>query len=612
MRLDVPFSSMQLSGFITGATLINKIILSGDPVVPLQAASKRYVDSSVNNINAAGLSTGTITVDKFPGFTGDVDNTPGTGVINLKLSGVIEGTYPRVSVDTKGRVNAGYNLSNIDIPPLNFSKFINKPTTLTGYGITDAVSLSGSVLTNKLSTTVTNFTSGLHAVTKQYVDIQSSSITGAITGDVVSRSSITTPSGFLRCNGGQLDKTTYSALYAVIGDNYTFTYPWTPGNGKPWSHQHGFNAATNTELVTQTTGGYFYDQTGGVYGFPAGIYYGKAFVTKNRIFYVGGNNGSGWISTVYKNVLATDGTPTGWVNTNKNLPANCGVYNFELFVYKNRVYIHGGNDASGVISENIYVADIDSQGDIGSWYLLQTSSIGITGHQLVFTKDKIHCIGGFLKGSTVTNAAYTATIYPNGTISSFVISRYMPRAIQYHCAAVIGNYIYTFGGFGSSGVNNITRAPINPDGTLGSDFVDAGVIPVALAYASIITTNNTVWLIGGYNYTNVQYGDRCYRVPINSDGTLGTWVVTASILNYGRSASTIVIVKNQTFLIGGYGNNPGHLFNAMMQINGFTGYGSNDYSGFYDGTIQHTDTGYFRLPDFTNKETFGNKYFIKY
>ncbi|MDO0876766.1 tail fiber protein [Anoxybacillus gonensis] len=63
--------------------------------------------------------------------------------VTLANSGVTSGTYTKVTVDSKGRVTAGQSLSASDIPNLDWSKITSgKPTTLAGYGITDAIPAS--------------------------------------------------------------------------------------------------------------------------------------------------------------------------------------------------------------------------------------------------------------------------------------------------------------------------------------------------------------------------------------------------------------------------------------------------------------------------------------
>jgi trimeric autotransporter adhesin len=67
-----------------------------------------------------------------------------TGALTLATSGVTVGTYPKVTVDAKGRVTAGTTLVATDIPALDWSKITSgTPTTLSGYGITDGVQNAG-------------------------------------------------------------------------------------------------------------------------------------------------------------------------------------------------------------------------------------------------------------------------------------------------------------------------------------------------------------------------------------------------------------------------------------------------------------------------------------
>ena len=89
--------------------------------------------------NAGNLNVGTLLAARMPAFTGgDVTSTAGTVALTLANSGVTAGTYRSVTTDAKGRVTAGTN-----------------PTTLAGYGITDALPLTGGTLSGTLSITNT-------------------------------------------------------------------------------------------------------------------------------------------------------------------------------------------------------------------------------------------------------------------------------------------------------------------------------------------------------------------------------------------------------------------------------------------------------------------------
>ena len=72
---------------------------------------------------------------------------------------------PQFTVNAKGLVTA---VSNVTITP-SFSSITSKPTTLAGYGITDALPLTGGTLSGVL-TLSGDPTSALQAATKQYVD----------------------------------------------------------------------------------------------------------------------------------------------------------------------------------------------------------------------------------------------------------------------------------------------------------------------------------------------------------------------------------------------------------------------------------------------------------
>lgn len=204
MQVNIPFRALAGGGggFNTnGGTVTTPLVLSGNPVDNLQAAPKQYVDSKISSIPSSALTSGTLSASRFPALTGDVSSVAGSGIVNLSTTSVTTGTYTKVTVNSKGRVTDATNISKDDLPSVSWSKInVGKPATLAGYGITDALNKSGGTLTGSLTTAVTP-THTLHAVNKSYVDGAIGTTSGLSVGDIVRKSTSTTPTGYLRCNG---------------------------------------------------------------------------------------------------------------------------------------------------------------------------------------------------------------------------------------------------------------------------------------------------------------------------------------------------------------------------------------------------------------------------
>lgn len=98
-----------------------------DKLDDVAALSSGLLAGTADAIVGRTLTSSTLTVTNGDGVAGDP-------TIELKDSGVSAGSFTKVTVDAKGIVTAGEN-----------------PTTLDGYGITDAVKKTGDTVTGKLT-----------------------------------------------------------------------------------------------------------------------------------------------------------------------------------------------------------------------------------------------------------------------------------------------------------------------------------------------------------------------------------------------------------------------------------------------------------------------------
>lgn len=124
-----------------------QVTLDQDQVGALPAqgtAVQSHKLATARTISITGDGAGSAT------FDGSADQQVS---LSLKASGVTPGVLTKVTVNQKGIVTQGEQLQAQDIPNLDWGKITTgKPTTLQGYGITDAVSSTGVASTaNKLA-----------------------------------------------------------------------------------------------------------------------------------------------------------------------------------------------------------------------------------------------------------------------------------------------------------------------------------------------------------------------------------------------------------------------------------------------------------------------------
>jgi hypothetical protein len=106
-----------------------------DPVNAQDASTKNF------SSNADNLTAGTVAAARMPAFTGDATSSAGSTALTL-ANVVTAGTGIKITFNAKGLVTGSASLAAADIPSLDWSKITSgKPTTLSGYGITDAQTL---------------------------------------------------------------------------------------------------------------------------------------------------------------------------------------------------------------------------------------------------------------------------------------------------------------------------------------------------------------------------------------------------------------------------------------------------------------------------------------
>jgi hypothetical protein len=121
--------------------------------------------------------------------------------------------------------------------------------------------------------------------------------------------------------------------------------------------------------------------------------------------------------------------------------------------------------------------------------------------------------------------------------------------------AVIQGYMYAIGGLFSD--DSVERAPILPDGTLGTWEYIPNIFPIlGLSSFATITANNSIYIIGGYSYASSGWGfpveiGSIERAIVNSDSTLGPWSILSSSLVVPCDSFAWAVYNNILYIISG-------------------------------------------------------------
>lgn len=384
--------------------------------------------------------------------------------------------------------------------------------------------------------------------------------------------------------GGKND---YSEYYQEDATNYMM-----PGSGRPWEQQYQINETQSTDITGWTT----------ATALPTILCSSQYIVTKNRVYLIGGSNGSISLNTVYVAQINNDGSLGAW-STGTPLPV--AITNSSAILTKNRVYLLGGLN-NGVSSTAVYSAQINSDGTLGTWSIISNLPIAINATNAIITKNRIYLIAGH-----GTKLIYSSQVNSDGTLDAWVNAGELPVALHLGSVIVTKNRIYYIGGATTvTAQSTVYTATINSEGLIGA-WSTSTALPGNIYNAITFVTKNTVYVIAGSTTNSATVVASVYKAPINSDGTLGTWT-TGTSLPAGFCATSGVIINNKIYTFGGWtGSTPiSTVYTAT--ISG----GLNDYSAYYDGTIvaaEKEDTSnYFNLPDYSSFDTFNIYHFIKY
>jgi len=218
------------------------------------------------------------------------------------------------------------------------------------------------------------------------------------------------------------------------------------------------------------------------------------------------------------------------------------------------LYIVGGVGSGGSLN-SVEAAVINADGTLGPFTIAGDVTLATArqAHTAVAIGNRLYVLGGL--GIGALSSVEQATIGPDGLLGTFatVAGVTLTTARQGHTSAVIGNYLYVFGGFGGSALNSIERAAINTDGSLGPFMTVSGVSLAAARYGHTTTiVGNKLYIIGGAGSGGTLRDVE--QATINADGSLGPFEAAAGVmLSAARTTHSAVVLGKAIYVVGGVG-----------------------------------------------------------
>ena len=290
-------------------------------------------------------------------------------------------------------------------------------------------------------------------------------------------------------------------------------------------------------------------------------------VVYNGYMYVIGGVAGGFQNDI-QHLQITAGTPTGfgavgaWSTTT---PFTTGRTAHTSVAYNGYLYVIGGRYPAEdcctswmVYLNDVQKAPINADGTIGAWSATTSFTAARYGHTSVAYNGYLYVIGGTTGGSAL-NDVQKAPINADGTIGAWSTTSSFATARYGHTSVAYNGYLYVLGGSNGGNLNDVQKAHINADGTIGAWSTTSSFTTARYGHTSV-AYNGYLYVIGGYSggvLNDVQ------KAVINADGTIGAWSTTTPFTT-ARYGHTSVAYNGYLYVLGGQ-NSAGTPFNDVQQ-----------------------------------------------
>ena len=189
---------------------------------------------------------------------------------------------------------------------------------------------------------------------------------------------------------------------------------------------------------------------------------------------------------------------------------------------------------------------------VAGWYPASAMLTRRAGSAAVAYNDTLYMIGG-VDGMNFLRTTEFARINPDGSLGAWQAGTQLNEERGFIDAVVHGEYIYVVGGGnGPNGehlLRSVERAKINADGSLGAWETEHNKMVTPRRCSKVLVVGDFIYSLGGFAGTLL---DTVERASFQPDGHLSEWNLEDQHMTIPRYINTVKNMHDALYVIGGH------------------------------------------------------------
>ncbi len=231
-----------------------------------------------------------------------------------------------------------------------------------------------------------------------------------------------------------------------------------------------------------------------------------------------------------------------------------------------RIYAIGGgvlNRKGLKILDSVEYADVLDDGQLGEWKFSAPLNIPRIYISTVIYGDYVYIMGGETLDKPYTgrldeespallDSVERVKILPDGNLGEWILEKEkMHFARRGGELFVYNGWLYAVGGYNGEFLNDVERAKINADGSLGEWIKEKNLINGVRYISGYVSKGNRFYVLGGHLHSAEKAMDSVNTAEVRPDSTITEWK-EATPMNTRRFLNSALIMGDNTiYSIGG-------------------------------------------------------------